>query len=761
MLVKVCNQIVQAVPLTSKTASMHEKKIIPVDSEGMRYLRFRAIGNFEVDGANGNWDSFPYNWLEDDEPGYGYKSFIGKFAHLEHNSTLGIAGSIGDLPDAYLNKFIYPDDVPEKKWASILDRKYDEKRSSILSMPGQKDGAIEVLMRIDTNLVKSAKVDKKVRGLLDRIIRMIDTGHKLTCSMGCFLDGTPILMSNGLYKPIELVRNGEFVITHTGEVRNVTETMIRNYDGLIYKLNVLGQQKPLALTPEHPVLVRKGKPLCACGCGTRVLTKNGMWISGHHQNVFNSNPKMKMSGEEKERLLKEIEDKQNLQLEWLEARDLEVGDYVAYPLTTNVVESSNITIGKARLIGYFLAEGSYIKHTNTEEETYKSGVAFSFGNTEKDRIFVTEVIQLLKSEFGLEARAYESAKYRETYVNDKGETAQSVGCMEIRVNSRDVAKFFEYYCGEYAKTKRLPDEALSWDLEIQKNIIGAFYNGDGCCADKSNDGDRISTEVYASTISEILAYQISFMLKRCKIPSVLYSSHYVYQLNRVYLIYIRTQWQSLMTEYWSYDTSFKHENNTSYKILNNFILFPIRGITKEDYKGPVYNLEVEEDHSYVAGGMAVHNCNIQYSVCSTCGNTSHFSSQYCNHLKPGHKGGLTIVSANDIRDLLDKELLRPEWLKHLVASKFDVDEVLRGSSRKGVAVRNAEINHKTSFFELSVVATPAFFRADQLEKLARAQTEDRKEYLARIRREVGDDALLEIYPLLQEEGRISSLCELG
>jgi len=35
----------------------------------------------------------------------------------------------------------------------------------------------------------------------------------------------------------------------------------------------------------------------------------------------------------------------------------------------------------------------------------------------------------------------------------------------------------------------------------------------------------------------------------------------------------------------------------------------VRGIEQEEYSGPVFNLEVEGDNSYVAEGIGVHNCN--------------------------------------------------------------------------------------------------------------------------------------------------------
>jgi hypothetical protein len=338
VLYKVCNQVITPLPWRQSTAAMHERKVIPVDTKEFRYLRFRAIGNMEVAGQNGNHDGFGFSDFQDARPGYGYKSFIGKKAHVEHNSSEGLAGSIGDLPDAYLNSFELGGLTAAKLWKELDGSKNASLRQQILALPNQRDGAIEVMMRIDTKLIKSAEVKPKVRQLLDRIVRMIDTGQQLTCSMGA---------------------------------------------------------------------------------------------------------------------------------------------------------------------------------------------------------------------------------------------------------------------------------------------------------------------------------------------------------------------------------------------------------------------------------------NIAYSVCSTCGNEARFSNQYCIHLKPTHKGGITIAKANDLRDLLDKDLLRPEWLSHTVASKFDVNEILTGSSNKGIACRNIEINHEVSFFELSVVAMPAYAEAIVLEKLARKQDETPREHLRRLASEFGDDEVLELYAILQDRGLIGNSCMVG
>jgi hypothetical protein len=319
--------------------AVKEKRVVPLNTKDYRYLRFRAIGNLEVDkpkgGFNSNWDGFPYKYFEDDEPGYGYKSFVGKRAHYEHNSKLGDKGAIGELIDAYLNRFIYPDDVG--RWSDLDGKDNAEKRLKILSIPNQKDGSIEVLMKIDTTLLGKKILEPEVERALERIIKMIDTGQKLFCSMGT---------------------------------------------------------------------------------------------------------------------------------------------------------------------------------------------------------------------------------------------------------------------------------------------------------------------------------------------------------------------------------------------------------------------------------------NVEYSICSVCGNKARFASDYCDHMKPIRKGAITVVSANNIRDLLDKDLLRPEWLKHVVVSKRDVDEVLNGISNKGVAVRNGEINHKLSFFELSIVKSPAYEVAKALEKISSQNDMEYKDYLRYVRNMIGDDVLLDIYSLLQEEGIVSKGCEV-
>ena len=134
------------------------------------YARFRAIGNLEVDGANANHDAFPYPEFLDERPGYGYRSFEGKHAFVEHASDT-INNAIGDLHASYLNRFDIAKYHP-KDWKQLADNE----RIEVLGSRGKhEDGSIEVLMAVDKKLAP-------------KIARMLETGSPTGCSMGTNID---------------------------------------------------------------------------------------------------------------------------------------------------------------------------------------------------------------------------------------------------------------------------------------------------------------------------------------------------------------------------------------------------------------------------------------------------------------------------------------------------------------------------------------------------------------------------------------------
>lgn len=71
----------------------------------------------------------------------------------------------------------------------------------------------------------------------------------------CFTKGSLVLTKKG-YKDISSILLGESVLTHTGEWKEVLNTMKFNYSGKLYKIKTKYNDDILTVTGEHPFLVR-------------------------------------------------------------------------------------------------------------------------------------------------------------------------------------------------------------------------------------------------------------------------------------------------------------------------------------------------------------------------------------------------------------------------------------------------------------------------------------------------------------------------
>jgi len=58
----------------------------------------------------------------------------------------------------------------------------------------------------------------------------------------------------------------------------------------------------------------------------------------------------------------------------------------------------------------------------------------------------------------------------------------------------------------------------------------------------------------------------------------------------------------------------------------------IEAVTDHGTIPEVYNLDVDGDDSYVAGGIAVHNCDVGFTVCSYCDNVARDPYEFCDHV---------------------------------------------------------------------------------------------------------------------------------
>src|SRR5262245_66494943 len=83
---------------------------------------------------------------------------------------------------------------------------------------------------------------------------LVNAGKPKSQLAACFPAGTMISAISGP-KPIEEIREGDFVLTHRGRYRRVTETMRR--ESYLYRVKI-DKLPEMRVTGEHPYLTDQG-----------------------------------------------------------------------------------------------------------------------------------------------------------------------------------------------------------------------------------------------------------------------------------------------------------------------------------------------------------------------------------------------------------------------------------------------------------------------------------------------------------------------
>ncbi len=232
----------------------------------------------------------------------------------------------------------------------------------------------------------------------------------------------------------------------------------------------------------------------------------------------------------------------------------------------------NLDEDLARLLGYYCAEGSV---TSGRTRPNSHTVNFSFSPTEVS--LVEEVRRLLRDRLGLESNVVR----RQT-------------TLAVAVSKASATLLFKSLAGGRSSEKRVPAMLFDAPQLVVEAFLSAYVAGDG----HRYDNGKISV----TTVSRELAYGVAWLvLKLGYVPSLYdteMSETSVVQEREVR----RAPHQYTVVWYVGYDVPRRVIETERYHLI------PLRAITTTDFDGDVYNLEVEEEHSYLAGFCAVSNC---------------------------------------------------------------------------------------------------------------------------------------------------------
>ncbi|MCX8192249.1 MAG: 4Fe-4S binding protein [Nitrososphaeria archaeon] len=368
----------------------------------------------------------------------------------------------------------------------------------------------------------------------------------------CLPPWTPVFTLDGI-KPIQEVKVGDLVLTHTGRFKKVTHVFERSYTGLLYTFKTLGNVEPLTVTEEHPILTY------IMGTMRWVLPRQ---IS-YRTYLVRSIPL------------------ETLQLERLMFYHEQYHLTGRGGCTTLLYNELTPSPDLMRLIGYYIVEGT--------ADSY--GVSFDIGEEKRD--LVEEIIVASKNIF----REKISIK-----LNHSSEG------LKLVIDSVEVMDFFKQF-GTRSDQKHLPNWALLMPVDLQRELIRAIYLGDGYYS--NNHRSYMYSDYFViRTTSRILANQLPYILARLGVVASISLQKHSSGEN-CYTIKIHKPFIEKMASI----VGVKVKNggsNSQYNIKmvdDRIIISPVIDINVNYvHNFKVYNLEVEEDQSFIASNQIVHNC---------------------------------------------------------------------------------------------------------------------------------------------------------
>jgi pyruvate formate lyase activating enzyme len=226
----------------------------------------------------------------------------------------------------------------------------------------------------------------------------------------------------------------------------------------------------------------------------------------------------------------------------------------------------------ARLLGLYCAEGSVCS-----DKTRPNSHTLNFSFSHAEQHLVEETIDLLHKCLRVKAARVR----RET-------------TLAVAVSKSSAALLFKSLAGKRSNEKHVPQMLFDAHRHIVKAFLDAYVEGDG---HRYHNG-----KVSVTTVSRQMAYGIAWLaLKLGHLPSV-----YDTAMTENGII----QGRAVKRSTHQYTVVWYESDAVTRKIIEteNFYLIPIREISFVDYEGDVYNMEVEEEHNYLAGFFLVSNC---------------------------------------------------------------------------------------------------------------------------------------------------------
>ena len=388
----------------------------------------------------------------------------------------------------------------------------------------------------------------------------------------CFPAGAKVSMADGTIKLIENVEIGEEVITHKGRVRQVIDTMHRQFTGELYKVFVKGWGY-LTMTNDHVVRVKRGDNL--------------MWVRADELTTDDS----MIVGKTLEKKI-ELLDLSN----FVDSKMMENGDKIrASNSRLEIDRFIPLSEELCWILGLYCAEGS------TDKSNVGTVCRAILTLHEKETEYANKVIKFM-----------EMLGVKSSIENKKNSKA-----INVRINNPIIAQFLEKVCGKYCNKKHVPFFIMNGTTSQKRKFLDGYFAGDGTyrkleTGRTAKSGNKVKAyQISSTTASRVMSQQVSTLF-----ASLGYnvgrslskaSSHQNFDSYQTYL-YSRDACDFSGVEYKAIRSNGVAVKSRT-KTCEEGLLKRIRSIEKIPVENfTVYDFTVDEDHSFICQGLIVHNC---------------------------------------------------------------------------------------------------------------------------------------------------------
>ena len=395
------------------------------------------------------------------------------------------------------------------------------------------------------------------------------SGKDIDCDMltggFCCLGANTRILTNDGYKFIVDVKEGDMVLSHDNQYHKVNKLM---YQGIQQTYKIVGSGFiDMYATGNHKFFVRE----------KHYKFKVDENKKACRYRIFNK-PEWKTVDEFKDNCKKFYVGtaiNQNSVVPIWKGVDVYTGFQTKRTLCSLDMYDENLWY----IIGRFLGDGWIIKQNKLGDLRYKyKGIGICCGKTEYDD---------LKKKI--------SSRYRYTF-------SKNVTVYNLLFHNVELAAFCEqfYSSNHNAHTKRIPGFVYDLPVNLLKSLLDGYQDSDGCITGIYNQ---------FSSVSEELLYGIAHCIEKVyHKPTLIFKNNVP---NKKIIDGRLVNQSPFYTLRYRCNESVHH----TYFYEDGYIWYPITKV-EESVEQPVYDIEVDESHSFIANHCIVHNCQDYSIVCN-------------------------------------------------------------------------------------------------------------------------------------------------